>query len=528
MPSAQLLELSARHVGVIDDATVEFAPGFNVITGETGAGKTLLLGALDLCLGGDGGGARSGPDGAVAASAVFRAADGAEVSLSRSAGGNGRLRSAVDGTAASAEALRAIAAGLVVVHGQHDSLALRGRAEVRALLDRSGSVSTTALEAARRRLASLRAERDALGGDASTREREGEYVAFQVAEIEGARVTGPGELDDCLVELTRLSDLAEGRAALAAVLEELDGEGEAAVLPRLARAVADLPRGGSFDAARADLTGALATAREAARDLAGLVGDAPDPERLAGLEARVGVLQGLSRKFGGSVAAALDELERLRARALELADAEGRRARLDDEVAAASREADGLASEARAAREAAAARLNAAVARQLPRVALAGATLRFSVSGDDGSDVDLLFAPNPGRPEGPVTTMASGGELSRVLLAVALETVHDDIVAVFDEIDAGVGGQVAQQIGDCLRELGHEQQVLAVTHLASVAAQADHHVVIEKTVEGGVTSTAVRVVEGQARVREVARMLAGDRLTEESLALATQLLETRR
>ncbi|HEV2427053.1 MAG TPA: hypothetical protein VGS61_02400, partial [Acidimicrobiales bacterium] len=375
---------------------------------------------------------------------------------------------------------------------------------------------------------SLRAERDAIGGDAEARAREADYLAFQVAELEGARVTDPGELDDRLAELARLTELVEGRAALAAALEELDGEGDGAVLSRLARVVADLPRGEAYDSARVELAGALATAREAARDLADLVGDAPDPQRIADLDSRVAVLQALARKFGGSLSAALAELDTLRARSSALVDAEGRRARLDADIEDAEREVAVRAASVRAEREAAAARLNSALAGQLPRVALDGSTLRFSVEGEDGSSVDLLFAPNPGRPEGPLTSLASGGELSRVLLALALETVHDDVVAVFDEIDAGVGGQVAQQIGQCLRELGHEQQVLAVTHLASVAARANHHVVIEKTVAGGVTSASVRAVTGDERVREIARMLAGDRLTDESMALATQLLETQR
>jgi DNA repair protein RecN (Recombination protein N) len=140
--------------------------------------------------------------------------------------------------------------------------------------------------------------------------------------------------------------------------------------------------------------------------------------------------------------------------------------------------------------------------------------------------VQILFAPNPGFPEGPLQALASGGELSRVLLALSLETAHEDVVAVFDEIDAGLGGQVAQQIGQCLAELGRQQQVLAVTHLASVAAKADHHYVIEKTTAGGTTLTTLRHVTGERRVEEIARMLAGDTMSDEAKALAAQLLET--
>jgi DNA repair protein RecN (Recombination protein N) len=168
------------------------------------------------------------------------------------------------------------------------------------------------------------------------------------------------------------------------------------------------------------------------------------------------------------------------------------------------------------------------VAAQLPRVALEHARLRFIVAGDDGSDAQILFTPNPGQPEGPLQALASGGELSRVLLALSLESAHEDIVAVFDEVDAGVGGQVAQQIGECLRELGERQQVLAVTHLASVAAKADHHFVIEKRISSDDVNTSVRAVRGEERVDEIARMLAGDEITDESRALAQQLLETQR
>jgi DNA repair protein RecN (Recombination protein N) len=166
------------------------------------------------------------------------------------------------------------------------------------------------------------------------------------------------------------------------------------------------------------------------------------------------------------------------------------------------------------------------VAGQLSRVALAHATLRFEVAGEDGSEAQILFTPNPGHPEGPLQALASGGELSRVLLALSLEAAHEDVVAVFDEVDAGIGGQVAQQIGECLRELGQRQQVLAVTHLASVAAKADHHFVIEKEIGRADVRTFVRALRGDERVEEIARMLAGDEITVESRALARQMLET--
>ena len=161
---------------------------------------------------------------------------------------------------------------------------------------------------------------------------------------------------------------------------------------------------------------------------------------------------------------------------------------------------------------------------QLPRVALPHATLRFDVDGLDGSDSQILFTPNPGQPEGPLQSLASGGELSRVLLALSLVSDQEHLVAVFDEVDAGIGGQVAQQIGSCLAEVGERQQVIAVTHLPSVAARAQHHFVIQKVVTNGVTRTTISEVQGAYRVREIARMLAGDSVTEEAVALAQRLL----
>jgi DNA repair protein RecN (Recombination protein N) len=238
-------------------------------------------------------------------------------------------------------------------------------------------------------------------------------------------------------------------------------------------------------------------------------------------------LQALVRKYG-SLALALTTLGELRARQAVLRDASSRIAVLEAEIDVLDTRVASLADAARRERDAAASALSAGVSRQLSRVALEHADLRFVIAGEDGSDAQILFTPNPGHPEGPLQDLASGGELSRVLLAISLESAHEDVVAVFDEVDAGVGGQVAQQIGECLRELGRSQQVLAITHLASVAAKADHHFVIEKRIDRDDVRTTIRVLSGDERVEEIARMLAGDAITAESRALAHQMLETER
>ena len=526
MPKSQLLELYAHGLGVIQDARLEFGPGFNVLTGETGAGKTLLLGALDLCLGGDGSVTRPAIAADMRAAAVFDLNGEREVVLTRESGVSGRLRSAVDGASSSAEALRSFADQLIVIHGQHDSLTLRSRSEVLRLIDAKGDVSVESLTRARRELHEATLERSALGGDVEERARELDFIDYQIAELDVVKIQSATELEDVLEHLTRLSDLRDGQAVLSDVLDELDADGDAAILAQFARALNRLPSAEAYDAARALLRSALDQSREAVHDLASLSDpDSFDASALKELEDRATVLQSMVRKYG-SLEAALSTFKELRTRRLVLEEASSRTAVLDADIIEIGERVASLAGEARREREAAAEALTSAVAAQLSRVALSHAELRFVVDGKDGSDAQILFTPNPGQPEGPLQSLASGGELSRVLLALSLESAHEDVVAVFDEVDAGVGGQVAQQIGDCLAELGRQQQVLAVTHLASVAAKADHHFVIDKFVEGDSVTTRVRALNGDERVQEIARMLAGDVITVESTALARRMLET--
>ncbi|HUV57221.1 MAG TPA: AAA family ATPase [Acidimicrobiales bacterium] len=529
MPKSQLVELYAHGLGVIDDVRLEFGKGFNVLTGETGAGKTLLLGALDLCLGGDGSATRYAATTDLRAAAVFTRDDGTEVVLSREAGASGRLRCSLDGVPSSAEALRTLADDLIVIHGQHDSLSLRNKSEVLRIIDASAGISTAELDRTRRQLAQARRLREESGGDERHRIRELEFLVYQVAELEGTAISSEGELEEVLEELTRISELRDGQRALAGVLNQLDGEDDGSALTAFARAIDQLPRGSAYDPARTTLLGALDQAREGVHELTRLSDpDAVDEGVINDLEDRATVLQSIARKYGGSIPEALRTLERLRDEHAALLESGQRLRNLDTDIEELEEREIALAREALRERDFAATRLTDAVRQQLPRVALAHASLRFTVGGDDGSDAQVLFTPNPGLSEGPLQALASGGELSRVLLALSLETAHEDIVAVFDEIDAGIGGQVAQQIGDCLRELGTHQQVLAVTHLASVAAKAEHHLVVEKSVEGASTVTTVRELTGEQRVFEIARMLAGNDLTSESIALAERLLETSR
>ena len=526
MPKAQLVELYAHGLGVIDDARLEFGTGFNVITGETGAGKTLLLGALGLCLGSDASTSRYALTSDTRAAALFLRGDHEEIVFSRETTTTGRLRSSLNGAPSSVDALRSLADELIVVHGQHDSLALRNRSETVRLIDESGGVETKDLDDVRVELRDARHLRDDFGGDATARQRELEFLLFQRGELEEVAILSATELSETLEELTRLTTLRDGQAALVEALALFDADTDEAVLTQFSRALSRLPSGEAYDNVRASLQGSLIQAREALSELAKLGDpDAFDSSTLATLEERASVLQLIARKYGGTLEAALATGLELRVQYDRLMSESEQLGGLDQEIRKLEERETLLARRVRKEREFAATSLTNAVRGQLARVALANASLRFVVDGDDGSDAQIFFTPNPGLPEGPLATLASGGELSRVLLALSLETANEDVVAVFDEVDAGLGGQVAQQIGECLYEVGRHQQVLAVTHLASVAARADHHFVIEKKTERGVTKTTVRALKGDDRVREIARMLAGDEVTSESRALAQQLLE---
>jgi DNA repair protein RecN (Recombination protein N) len=526
MPKVQLVELFAHGLGVIDNARLELGAGFNVITGETGAGKTLLLGALGLSLGGDVSASRFALSSDTRTAAVFVRSGDEEIVVSREATSSGRLRSSLNGAPSSVEALRALAQELVVIHGQRDSLNLRSQSEIVRLIDRSGAVNTEDLDAVRRCLRESRQLRGNFGGDAMSREREFDYTVYQLSELDAATITSASELDETLAELTRLTTLREGQAALVTVLTLFDAEGDDAVLSQFARALSQLPEGVAYDSVRDNLRGALIQAREAMHELSALA----DPEVFdetvtQELEERADALQRIARKYGGTIETALATRDDLRSHLERLTSEADRLSGLDEEIRDLEGREVTLARRVRQDRVDAATHLTDAVRAQLARVALANASLRFVVEGDDGADAEILFTPNPGRPEGPLATLASGGELSRVLLAISLVTASEDVVAVFDEVDAGLGGQVAQQIGECLSEVGRRQQVLAVTHLATVAARADHHFVIEKFIEAGVTRTVVRALSGSDRVNEIARMLAGDEMTVESRALAQQMIE---
>lgn len=547
-----LARLRVAEYALIEDVTVEFGPGLNVLTGETGAGKSILVESLNLLLG-----ARASADairsGADQATVEGLFVDGEEETLVRREIRRDRTnRCTLDGELATARMLQERAERWVELHGQHEDQLLLKPAIQRALLDAYAGAGPWAAETARLSgaLAALEREREALAAERAERSARLELLREQVREVEAAGIA-PEEEAALAVEAARLRTSEERRrlsGEAAAAIEDED-RGLDSALGALQRGVDRLA---ALDPAVQEWANRVAALRTDLQDLARetsiYAGDVDhDAARAAEVEARRDGLFRLKRKYGASLEAVLEEgramreemerLERETARGARLAgEREGLRAQL-------SRAAGALAD----AREAAAAQLAGAVGERLAELGMGEGTFDVALERRDDPDglpwrdgryswsaagletVAFLIAPGAGEPLRPLARIASGGELSRVLLALKATVAEvDDIpTLVFDEIDAGIGGVVAHHVARQLRAVAHTRQVIVVTHLAQIAAAADRHLVVGKRRAEDRTVISVAPVSGDARVAEVSRLLGGDPERDVSRRHAEELLAGR-
>jgi len=552
-----------RDLGVIAEATLPIGPGFTAITGETGAGKTMVVTGLGLLLGqrADSGAVRAGapqasvdgvwivPEHGTVADRVREAGGDlepigggqAELLVGRSLSSEGRSRASVGGRAAPAGVLSDLADELVVVHGQSDQLRLRTAAAQRDALDRFGGpeVETVlgAYRATYERSRELSRELTTLIADRDARALEAEELRAAIAEIEQA-APQPGEDAELSVRAERLANAEELRAAAAAAHEILSGDGDVPdVGILLAESRRALERG--HDPALDELAAQAADLGYRAADLAQSLAvyladlDETGPHELAAVEERRAVLGGLIRTHG-SLDAAIELLATGSARLAELDDDGARIERLTQERDAAASALDSDAAALSAARTDAAERLGAAVTGELHALAMPDARVVVAVtpgpeSASGRDDVAILLAPHVGAEPRPVAKSASGGELSRVMLAIEVVIAAVDPVPtfVFDEVDAGIGGAAAIEVGRRLARLARSSQVIAVTHLAQVAAFANNHLSVVKASDGSVTASDVRRLDGADREAEMARLLSGMPDSDAALTHARELLGLR-
>jgi DNA repair protein RecN (Recombination protein N) len=534
-PRGALVELAVTDLGIIEHVRLVFGPGMTALTGETGAGKTLLVEAIELLLG-----SRADPalvrHGAREAVIEGRfVIDDEDLVLSRVIPVDGRSRAYVNGRMATAAVLGETAGRLVDLHGQHAHQSLLSARVQRAALDRYAGVDLSELEAAAAEQRRIAHELSALGGDAGARAREADLLRFQLTELEAAAVTDPEEdrtLDEREDELADAVAHREASSEAVGVLTDDAGAADAvahaiASVEGRAPFAAQAERLRALQAELADIAAELRTAGESIEE---------DPARLAEVRDRRQLLVELRRKYGtaplddgrrggGTLADVMAYEVEARSRLDAIDSHDARAAALDREGAAAAERWARAAATVAAARRKAASGLAGAVQAHLADLAMPSARIEVRVEGDDpGDDVQFLLAANAGSDPAPLAKVASGGELARTMLALRLVLSAAPPVLVFDEVDAGIGGRAALAVGRSLAALGADHQVLVVTHLPQVAAFADGHVSVRKAERQGATVATVTPLAGDERVLEVSRMLAGTPESERVREAADELL----
>ena len=555
-----LIELRIRDYAVIDDLTLDGAPGLNALSGETGSGKSLVASALSCLLG-----ERASPGvvrvGARRAriEAAFDIEDcapvrdrlealglgvgGDVVVLRREVARRGRNRAWVNDSAATVGLLRELGRHLVDLHGQHEHQSLLRPAEQRKLLDslaratgRAGSVSGLCAD-----LKALERERRQLDARIRDLEAHADFIRFQLGEIESAALR-EGEDAALETEATRLEHADELARNAGGAYDELYA-GDAAVTVRVRAvqaALADIIR---LDGSLGDVSELLEQCYQAASEAGRFLGDYAnslehDPRRLEEVRARLDRIFRLKRKYGPGLEDVIENGRRLAAQLEEIETSSFDKAALDRRIRQARARLEREVAALSEARGAAARTLERQVTALFPELGLEGGTFAVALSplaevGPGGAErVEFLASLNPGFPPAPLGRIASGGELSRVMLALKSILGAADRVPtlVFDEIDAGVGGEIANAVGARLQETGRAHQVLAITHLAQIASRASHHLLVEKRLspDDGQIRTRALALEGDGRVREIARMLGGDPDSAASREHARELLRVAR
>jgi DNA repair protein RecN (Recombination protein N) len=550
-----LTELRIKNFALIDQLVVHLGPGLNVLTGETGAGKSIIVGALSLLLGERASAdvVRAGADRA-SIEGVFDAAGRSDVAawldehgldpddglviLKREVAAEGRSRAWINGAPATATLLGALGAVLVSLHGQHQHQTLLRREEQRAILDAyAGTEPLVArIALAHAGVREVRAEMRALEARRREIAERADFLRYQAEEIEAAALS-PGEEESLEQEQRRLSHSEELTALAGGLAEALSGdeEGVVARLGTLRRSVDGLLR---IDHSQTDLSELFDTAYYALDELGSRLASyletiEHDPERLERIRKRQDLIFRLRSKYGDSVEAVLATGERARRELDLLEDGGWQMSSLQARELERAGELQALARELTSRRAAAAEAVAAEVNRVLPELGMAGGRFEILLSpltepGPEGGDeVEFRISLNRGFEPRPLSTVASGGELSRVMLALKTILARMDAVPtlIFDEVDSGIGGRVALQVGEKMRDVASSHQVFAITHLPQIASRAHTHLRVSKLDGAERVATRVEVLDVEERVRELARMLGGDPESDASLRHARELLQ---
>jgi DNA repair protein RecN (Recombination protein N) len=554
-----LRTLSVRNFAIIDRLDLQFGPGFNVLTGETGAGKSILIDALNLILGARAGAemVRGGADRAVI-DAVFDVAGSKDLRriveemgfdleedqlfLTREVSASGKSSCRISGRPATVAQLRDIGDGLVDLHGQHEHQSLLIVARHLDILDDWGGKELHALRdevaAAYKTVQQLRRDKETLETDARERAHLLDLYQFQVKEITDARLT-VGEDEELATEHRRVANAQKLAEAAAAAAEAIGGgDTGSGALETLTHAVRALEEAAEMDDALMPALEAVRNATyeltEAERDLTRYADTVEfNPERLEQIEERLELLRTLKRKYGDSIEEILNYGAETAQRLETLTYREERGAHLEADIAKADKRLCDLCAKLSRLRRKAAKDFQEITLTELRDLAMEKARFEVQVEETEpttrGADrVEFLIATNPGEPLRPLAKVASGGEISRVMLAIKSAMARQEPLPtmVYDEVDVGVGGRTASVIADKMATLSRSAQVLCITHLAQIASRGEHHLYIEKQVVGNRTTVTVTPLSPDERVQEIARMIGGAEVTETVLQNAREMLKT--
>ncbi len=521
-----LTELVVRNLGVIEEASVLLSSGVTALTGETGAGKTLITEAISLLKG-----ARAEPSlvrpGAAEASVEGRFIDshGTEFVVRRVVPAEGRSRAYLNGGLSTASVLDETIGPLIEIHGQHGQQTMLKSSARRTALDRFGGHDLEPLALVTESLRQAHLDLDALGGDEISRNRETELLQYQLDEIDGAAIDDAKE-DDRLAALeVELGDAGSQGEAAEAAIEQLSVDGPAGTA--IGQALVALRDRVAFTAVADRLYGLQAEITDIVEELRGVADSVDDdPASLESVQARREVLTALRRKYGPDLATVIEFGNEARRRLEEIQNHAERAVEVAARIEALDAERSQACAELLAARQTTAPKLSKKVQTELRKLALPKAQFEIQVDGEAGRDVEFVVSMNPGAPMLPVAKVASGGELSRIMLALQLVVGGDTESVIYDEVDAGVGGEAALAIGKALADVGTNHQVLVVTHLPQVAACADHQINIIKTIKGKSTATELHDLDFDGRIVELARMLSGSPDSDNARAHAAELLQS--
>ena len=540
--------LSISHLAVIDKLELDFAPGLNVLTGETGAGKSILVGAVGLLVGGRASAdlVRTGEETA-SVQAVFEKPDGTEVIVRREVSSQGRSRAFVDGALVTSAALREAAGLLVDLHGQHEHQVLLDPAAHIDLLDEFAGLTPErdGVAAAFSTWQRVRDERARLASAEQQKASRAEFLAFQLSEIDRA-APQPGEDEELATTRLVLAN-ADRLQRLCADSYTALYEGDDAALATLGSVWKKLGELAALDPKFSAYVDARDAIKSQLEDLAFFLRSYSQnidasPARLQEIEDRLAVLERLKKKHGPSLADVIDRAATLRQELHDIEHATERAAELDASLAAAREAYRRIAGDLSSRRRAAADEFSKALEKALADLAMAKTRceVRFAAHGGNGDgegrwsergmdEAEFYISPNPGEDVRPLARIVSGGELSRIMLALKTLASTDALgkTLIFDEVDAGIGGAVADVVGARLRLLGDRFQVLCITHLPQIAAYGSTHYRIQKTVRSGRTSTTVTRVDGIDREEEIARMMGGADISATVLAGAREMIEAK-